>query len=209
MLSNYQLKKKPLCLSGLWDLDRLRKPTHFFSLSFVRALDAGPVVLILTALALIFTVGLSDDQNRNGLSAYAVFNKGFEQLMGSIDADSLMAQHVGGGIMMNMNQYRNPNENIEAADDAPRPRHRDQANNRQVANNGVENAEEDDNFNNNNINNRARRSGKKARRRDLDQRLEIRRQREAAMQMGMGDGDDAVAMQRIIEEQIAAENHQR
>ena len=66
-----------------------------------RALDAGPVVLIFTALTLIFTIGLSDDENRGGLSAYSVFNKGFEQLLGSVDADSLLAQHVGGGMMMN------------------------------------------------------------------------------------------------------------
>lgn len=54
---------------------------------------------------------------------------------------------------------------------------------------------------------------KKARRRDLDQRRDLRRQREAAMQIGLNgvnDGaDDAVVVQMIIEEQIAAENNQR
>eukprot|EP00536_Pseudo-nitzschia_multiseries_P008573 jgi/Psemu1/198439/e_gw1.219.40.1 len=188
------------------------------------ALDAGPVVLILTALTVIFTIGLSDDENRGGLSAYSVFNRGFEQLMGSVDADSLLAQHVGGGagmMMMNMNNHG-------AAAERPPPRDEDPVRRPPPANendavideddderdNNNDDDDDDDNNNNNNHNhNRARKSGKKARRRDLDQRRELRRQREAAVRMGLdGAGDnpeDALAMQRLIEEQIAADNNQR
>jgi len=185
-------------------------------------------------LTLIFTIGLSDDQNRSGLSAYSVFNRGFEQLMGSVDADSLLAQHVGGGMMMNMNM--NMNMNHRGADERDRerdqvqprrPGHEERVRRQPAANeaeaianneldnnnNNEDNDNDDDNNNNNNNNNRARKSGKKSRRRDLDQRRDLRRQREAALRIGLdgaGDGpDDAVAMQRIIENQIAAENNQR
>ena len=201
---------------------------YYFFIRWVHeTLDAGPVVLILTALTLIFTIGLGDDENRAGLSAYSVFNKGFEQLLGSIDADSLLAQHVGGGMMMNMNMNMNNNNNNHAADhqlqqhqqernNAVPPRrvgHEEENNHQAVENEDEANADDepDNNNNNDNDNNRARKSGKKARRRDLDQRRELRRQREAATRIGLdgvGDGpDDEVAMQRIIEEQIAAENN--
>ena len=189
----------------------------FFIFCPFRALDAGPVVLILTALTLIFTIGLSDDENRGGLSAYSVFNRGFEQLMGSVDADSLLAQHVGGGMMMNMNNHNHAaDERPERDNVAPprRPRHQVEDNHDALANedegNDAHEQHNDNDQNNNNNNNRARKSGKKARRRNLDQRREIRRQREAATQIGLEDGqDDAVAVQRIIEEQIAAENNQQ
>jgi len=183
------------------------------------ALDAGPVVLILTALTLIFTIGLSDDDNRSGLSAYAVFNRGFEQLLGSVDADSLLAQHVGGGLMMNMNQQNDAADHQPDRDNAAppnRPRFEEEDNHREVANEEAANADDerrDANDHNDNKNNRARKSGKKARRRNPDQRQELRRQREAAMRIGMDgvhDGaNDVVEIQRIIEEQIAAENIQR
>jgi hypothetical protein len=188
--------------------------------SFFRALDAGPVVLILTALTLIFTIGLSDDENRSGLSAYSVFNRGFEQLMGSIDSDSLLAQHVGGGLMMNnMNQHNDAPDHQPVRENVARPnrpRYEEEDNDRAVINEDEMNADDErlnDNDHNDNNVNRARKSGKKARRRDLDQRRDLRRQREAAMQIGLNgvnDGaDDAVVVQMIIEEQIAAENNQR
>ncbi len=174
--------------------------------------------MILTVLTLIFSIGLSDDENRGGLSAYAVFNRGFEQLLGSVDADSLLAQHVGGGfgggMMMNMNQQHNddPDRHANRANaDPPNRRGNDiQENHRDVANedegngdNEQQNDEPDDNNNN-----RARKSGKKARRRNLDQRRDLRRQREAAMQMGLdGGADDRVEVQRAIDEQMAFENN--
>lgn len=171
-------------------------------------MEAGPLVIITTCLALIFTIGLGDNEDRDGLSAYAVFNRGFERLLGSVDVEALMAQHVGimgaggGGGMMGAvpvedrehgaagRRRQRPHRNREGADQQnDTERHDD---------NGVPN------------NNRARKSGKKARRRDLAQRREIQNQRQAAAALGMRMGDDAieeqVAMQRLIEEQIAAEN---
>jgi len=188
---------------------------YYWFVRFVHeALDAGPIVLILTVLTLIFSIGLSDDENRGGLSAYSVFNRGFEQLMGSVDADSLLAQHVGGGFMMNMNQQNDdPDRHANRANADPPNRRRNNAeeNDQAIANidegNG-DNAQQNDEPNDNNNNNRARKSGKKARRRNLDQRRELQRQREAAMQIGLDGGvDDAVEVQRAIEEQIAFENN--
>ena len=190
-------------------------------------LDAGPIVLIVTCLVGIFTIGLGDDDNHNGLSAYSVFNRGFERLLGSVDADALLAQHVVGGMggMMNIgvggNGPANNNNHWrdEEDDDADGGRRRRQrrnaggggaaaaARNNDNAENGDVDGNDEDNNNNPN-NNRSRKSGKKARRRNLDERRELRQQREAAIALGMDDGDqtqeDIMAMQRLIEEQLAA-----
>jgi Uncharacterized conserved domain (SAYSvFN) len=58
-------------------------------------LNAGPVVLIVTVLALLFTVGLGDTANGETLSAYSVFNRGV-RLLGDVNVDDLLAQHMGG-----------------------------------------------------------------------------------------------------------------
>lgn len=173
-------------------------------------LEAGPIVLMVTSLFAIFTIGLSDSGNQDGLSAYSVFNRGFERLMGSVDADALLAQHIGLG----------PGAVLPVAPaEAPRrqrpgPR-RDEL---RIAEADNDNHQDDDNNNNaepvpppNNNNTRARKSGKKARRRNLEQRREIQRQREAAMAIGAGGGEsqeEMMAMQRLIENQIENENNQ-
>lgn len=186
---------------------------YYWFVRFVHeALDAGPIVLILTALTLIFSIGLSDEENRGGLSAYSVFNRGFEQLLGSVDADSLLAQHVGGGFMMDMNpNHDDPDRNRNRFRENAEPPNRNIPDNddrdREAANEGEEGNENIPRQNNNN--HRARKSGKKARRKNLDQRRDLRRQREAAMQMNLegGGAEDAVEVQRAIEEQIALENN--
>ena len=74
---------------------------------FHKTLDAGPFIIILTALVIIFTIGLGDNNNDNhqagsngnNLSAYSVFNRGFRNIMGGVDATSLLQQHVGAGLM--------------------------------------------------------------------------------------------------------------
>jgi hypothetical protein len=182
-----------------------------------RILDAGPLVVILTSLVAIFTVGLGDENSNNGLSAYSVFNRGFERLMGSVDVDSLLAQHVGmgmgaGGAAM-MRFQGNDNDN----DDPPpaRARRPPPARNNEDNNHNPQNdsdSDNDDDAGNGPLlpaDNRARKSGKKARRRNLEQRREIRRQREAAMELGVQgvEGpDEMIAMQRLLEEQIVNEN---
>lgn len=192
-----------------------------------RLLHAGPIVLILTALAAIFTVGLGENADGE-LSAYSVFNRGFQRLLGEVDADQLANQYVGGmmGVGGNAammpamddeppeNRHRNNNNNNNNRAVARRPQ-----NNPTVDNNGddddaSEDSDDNDNANNNDQQRRggqSRKSGKKARRRPLDERREIRRQREAAQAMGLdgtGGEEELVAMQRLIEDQAAARDNQ-
>lgn len=154
--------------------------------------------MIVTALVAIFTIGLGDNEGGDGKSAYSVFNRGFERLMGSVDVENLVNQHVGGGMAMaamNMPQHqqqpqRRPMNNHDHDDE------REDAQN--------DNDDGDDIPDDNNA--QSRKSGKKSRRRDLQQRRELQRQRRAAMEMGLdGGADDSVAMQRLIEEQIMEE----
>jgi len=135
---------------------------YYYSIRWIHeALEAGPIVLILTGLALIFTIGLSDDKNKTGISAYAVFNKGFEQLLGSIDAESLLAQHIGGGMggAGGMMMMMNNNNNDDHRDDHRQMEVVDEMN---VNNNNENIAEDQRNNNNNENNNRTRKSGKKS-----------------------------------------------
>jgi hypothetical protein len=167
------------------------------------ALDAGPLVLILTALVAIFTIGLGDNTNEDGISAYSVFNRGFQRLLGTIDAEDLVAQQMGG-----LPGQRNP---AAARPDHPPPR-RPAAQEPRPAPRQAAAAQPADGENNNNQeqadpNDRPRRRlpGKKARRQNLEQRRELRRQREAALAMGFGADDqaEALAMQRLLDDQFA------
>ena len=161
-------------------------------------LDAGPAVIIVTLLAIIFTVGLGDETERNDgrqrVSAYSVFNRGFERLMGSVDADSLLAQYTGGGMMPmnpdgaaggaggfdargrngNMNPHRIPRRNGGENDNA-------EADGRNEGN---------DVDNNNGNNNRARRSGKKARREQKRNQRRQQQQQQSFQDGGIRDGGD-------------------
>jgi Uncharacterized conserved domain (SAYSvFN) len=164
-------------------------------------LDAGPVVLILTALTAIFTVGLSDQTNMDGLSAYSVFNKGFQKIMGSIDAEDLLQQHLGGGGIMHMIHRRQVDDNVDL--DEPRHRRPRQQNNQRGDVNNIDNGDNQDPPAENNINhNRARRTGKKARRdrAAIEQRREIRAQRDAALAMGFGHNDEDLVARIVIDD---------
>ena len=195
--------------------------------NFLRLLDAGPMVVILTSLVAIFTFGLGENEQgppgSRGLSAYSVFNRGFERILGSVDVDSLLAQHVGGGLggggmMMMMNNNNNNNINNFRENEEPRRVDRGHARNADNDNddnnnNGSDDDDDDDDDDDQHqpANNRqSRKSGKKARRRNLEQRREIRRQREAAIALGLHEGgegqDEMIAVQRAIEQQIAEEN---
>jgi hypothetical protein len=168
--------------------------------------------MIVTALVAILTIGLSDNENRgDGLSAYSVFNRGFQQLMGSVDVENLVNQHVGGGGMA-MAAAGMQQRNFDNNDDFP-PARRAVA----VGNNNRRNQRRDNDSDNdapdlhhdNNANDNegiARKSGKKNRRRDLQQRRDLQNQRRAAIEMGFAGTDDSdVVVQRLIEEQLAAE----
>lgn len=166
-------------------------------------LDAGPIVMILTALVVIFTIGLGDDSdNENRVSAYSVFNRGFQQLMGSVDADHLLQQHVGGAgaaaALMGVNNDNNNNQavGLQPADRRPNDNNVDTNNEemQDVPNDGTNN--NDNNNNNNPANSRARKSGKKTRRRNFEQRQELRQQRRAAQEFA---GDDIALQQALME----------
>lgn len=164
-------------------------------------IEAGPIVLMITSLALIFTIGLSDnDGNEKRLSAYSVFNRGFERLLGSVDAESLLAQHVGmgpGAVLPVVPQQQQQQQEVPppVARENPQP--------------NAPNQEQEPPNNNQQRNNRARKSGKKARRRNIEQRREVQRQRDAAMALGIQGNEtqeEMMAIQRLIEEQIENNN---
>jgi len=167
---------------------------YYIAVRIIHALlDAGPIVMILTALITIFTIGLGDNNKNDGISAYSVFNRGFQQLMGSVDAENLLQQHVGGAAAaFNMgDNNQNQNNNNEG--------------NRFLGYQQPEEEEEENNNNedNNNIlpnNNRARKSGKKTRRRnrDVEQRREIQRQRQLAQDYVEGNDNDDIALQQVL-----------
>lgn len=156
-------------------------------------LEAGPVVLILTALILIFTVGLQDapvaGQGQRQLSAYHIFNRGMERMMGTMDAEHLLQQYVGGGGMgmgMPVVIEEDDDDDENERDD---PQHDNDNNNHQMARH-----------------HHHRRSRKKSR---GDQRREIQRQRDAAMALGLDQEEDPVVLQRLIDEQLAMQEQQR
>lgn len=193
--------------------------TYYIFVRWIHAaLDAGPLVLIVSALVAIFTIGLSDEGS-DGLSAYSVFNKGFQKIMGSVDADALLQQHIGGGIMLpplNMFPPQQHEGGRDRIDELPparmpqRPRQQQQRPGAAMAREQQQEGGDDGEVENDrppppNNNNRARKTGKKARRGNaIEQRRELRAQREAAIAMGFGaGGDEVVAMHRLIEDQVA------
>ena len=185
------------------------KLSHFyFILLYGRVLDAGPLLMIVTALVAIFTIGLGDSENQGGVSAYSVFNRGFERILGSVDVEALVQQHVGGVMGLAGGVGVVPEEEAVPA------RHRPPAARRDEDDENVARFPDDDDEDENGAPERgnSRKSGKKARRRNLEQRRELQRQRQAAMAMGFaGDEghEEMMAMQRLLEDEIAANNGQR
>jgi len=183
--------------------------------------DAGPFVLIITVLVIIFTVGLGDSTIANDgqerISAYSVFNRGFRSILGGVDANVLLNQHVGGGFLAGDDVPRDVNDAL-AADDVivddvrhrPRPIVRQQQQPQQLQ----PQPQPDGNIE------KSRKSNKKNRRKkNIELRREMQRQREAAMAMGFvvggvrgggGDGGedewqnhrDQMAMNRLVEDEI-------
>jgi hypothetical protein len=183
------------------------------------ALEAGPVVIIITALVAIFTIGLGDNEN-DGLSAYSAFNRGFQQIMGSVDAEALLQQHVGGAMAMPMNNFGRAREDELEGARPPPARHerrrqqqqqdQDREDGRQQEQPPADDSDSED-YDDDDEDDapaqaqpRARTTGKKARRRNLELRREMKRQREAAQAMGFGgqQQEDVVAMQRLVEDQV-------
>ena len=180
---------------------------YYYLVRFVhRLLDAGPILIITTALVTIFTIGLGDTATQDGLSAYSVFNRGYERILGSIDVESLVQQHVGGAMGFAGMGLARPPPVPPIHEPLPRPR-QDVGDHRQENVARAPAVDEDDDFPERGV---SRKSGKKARRRNLEQRRELQQQRQAAMAMGfVGDGHDEMAIQRLLEEEIAANNGYR
>ena len=76
-------------------------------------LHFGPIIIILTLLSLLYTIGLGDNTGAgSGIpSAYSVFNNGFRRIMGTVDGEELARQYAGGmaGALNNNNQNNNGN----------------------------------------------------------------------------------------------------
>lgn len=183
-------------------------------------LDAGPLMVIVTALVIIFTIGLGDTATRDGVSAYSVFNRGFERILGTVDAEALVQQHVGGAMGFAAAGVAAPPqpvvEPMHQQEPVARARRRHDNNDNQDEN--VARAANDGDDDDDNVPERgtSRKSGKKARRRNLEQRREQQRQlqaqRDAAIAMGFTENEgeeEAMAMQRLLEEQIAAANNEQ
>ncbi len=140
-------------------------------------------------MIIIWTIGLQDNDSmkKSGgggvfLSAYSVFNRHCRSMLGSLDADALVEQYVaggGGGGMAAVNGIR-----VAAADrqqaivlgeqDAaavPQQQQQQQPQQRQPL---------------------SRKSGKKARRGNLDQRRDRQRQRQIAAEMGFVNEEEDI-----------------
>ena len=168
-------------------------------------LEAGPFFIILTLLILIFTIGLGDNDSRDQhMSAYSVFNRGMQSILGAIDADQLVAQHVGGGGGLIIG--------AAAAQDPPEPRRQNLINIRRPRQEVQLQALGDENDLNQGDRPAPRRSNKKQRNnrknRNAEMRQEMQRQREAARAMGFGqEGEEAdwMAIHRLVEREIEDE----
>ena len=177
-----------LCLLGLYG--------YWKTVVFVHNwLEAGPFFIILTLLLLIFTIGLGDNDSRDhNMSAYSVFNRGMQGILGAMDADQLVQQHVGGGIGFMGARMAAAGER-EVQD----PRRQEvQVPHENDGNQGGDRPA-------------PRRSNKKQRNRknrNAEMRQEMQRQREAARAMGFGqEGEegDWMAIHRLVEQGVEDE----
>jgi hypothetical protein len=181
-------------------------------------LEAGPIVIIVTALVAIFTVGLSDNQNDGLPSAYSIFNRGFASLMGSVDADALLQQHVGGGFMGAAIGAVAPQPPPPPMGDRGQIRQRRRADQLQPPERAADNhlaqpmdeaadaGQPDDEHNNNDrargVARRPRKKQQGKRRTNGEHRREMQRQRDAAAALGFGGVDEDMALNRLIEDQM-------
>ena len=145
----------------------------------------GPIVLILTALIAIFTVGLDDGSNnnngRNSMSAYSVFNRGFSRMLGNVDVENLVAQHVGGAMAMHARPVAANGEHWNDANGGA-----DNDGQPPLLDDDDDSIIDDDNQNAQGR--RPRRTGKKKRRQNnIEKRRDRQRQRELAREMNYVD----------------------
>ncbi len=201
-------------------------------------LSAGPLVIIATLFTILYTIGLGENTGASsGIpSAYSVFNRGVQRILGTVDAEELARQfaggmaavRVGGGnnrdddggiwMMHHENNERNrqranavdEDQNDNLVNERRRQRRLERLQQQRVVDevgpqrqvNDIMDDEEDesDDVDDDTYMNRgrgdvvaaaraggvARKSGKKARRRNLEMRREIQRQRQVAAALGLG-----------------------
>lgn len=123
--------------------------------------------------------------------------------MGSVNAEELLAQHVGGGLAAGVGLNNNGVERIEGLNRNQRRRlARREPQQQQQDEDQREQAQEQQHRG------RARRSKKKQRnKRDVQQRRDLHEQRRAAAAMGFGEhvmnqDQDNMAMNRLVEDQV-------
>lgn len=86
-------------------------------------LHAGPIIVILTLMTLLYTIGLGNNTGAgSGIpSAYSVFNRGMRKIMGTVDGEELARQYAGGAMMAGMNNdnahRHNRNDEFEDGND--------------------------------------------------------------------------------------------
>ena len=180
------------------------QPFFMYTQTHKRKLDAGPIFIMSTIMLLIFTIGLGEskekvDGEEEHWSAYSVFNRGCQSLLGAMNVEDLVAQHVGGGLHLGFrgqdNNDHNRDDDMGAQNRQRRRRRPEPLNNAGDVNQAAPAAV---------ANNQARKSGKKLRRQNLELRREAQRQRQAAAAFGFGGVDETEAMNRLLEEQAAA-----
>lgn len=75
-------------------------------------LHVGPILVLLTLCILMFTIGLGDNTGAaTGIpSAYSVFNRGMQRILGTMDAEELARQYAGGAMIARAGVLNNQNQ---------------------------------------------------------------------------------------------------
>lgn len=152
---------------------------YFYAIRILhRLFYAGPIIIILTAMIIIWTIGLQDNDHQKKnvgggifLSAYSVFNRHCRSMLGSLDADALVEQYVAGGggggrlAALPGGRVVDRAQPAEGEQAGAIPQHQQQQEQQQRPT--------------------SRKSGKKARRGNIEHRRDRQRQRQIAAQMGL------------------------
>ncbi len=136
-----------------------------------------------------------------------VFNNGFQNILGAVDADQLLAQHIGGGFVANAGNAGPQNVN-EGGHRHERHMHVEHGRIEEPRREQEEEGQAQIMAQRQPRQGQGRLSNKKRRRKqNIQQRREIQQQRQAAAAMGFGENGlnqprDQIAMNRLIEDQV-------
>lgn len=138
-------------------------------------------------MIIILTIGLDDKKKAGVLSAYSVFNRNCRSMLGSLDAEGLVEQYVAGNMGIAGARAR-ADPGRRGFDDPPA-----------IPQEFVQQQPQP---------NKARKSGKKSRRGDLDQRRDRQRQRQIAAEMGFVEDEEVmeqIGMEPFLNDAFADE----